>query len=88
MENKDQIGYSFPIICPRHPEDKRFVSKPGELPTLAPEGGCLQPCDFRLTCGHVCPSMVYDSLYAPPLHFTKQWVPGYSVTLTKTITEG
>jgi hypothetical protein len=62
MENDDLIGYAFPIICPRHPKTKRFVSEPGELPTLAPEGGCLQPCGFRLACGHVCPSMVWQSL--------------------------
>jgi hypothetical protein len=62
MENKDQIGYAFPIACPRHPSTKRFVSKPGELPTFAPEGGCLRPCEFRLACGHVCPSMVFQSL--------------------------
>jgi hypothetical protein len=59
MEKDDQIGYALPIICPRHPTTKRFVSKPGELPTAAPEGGCLRPCEFRLACGHVCPSMVY-----------------------------
>lgn len=64
MENEGQLDYAFPIVCPRHPEAKQLVSKPGELPTLAPEGGCLQPCDFRLMCGHVCPSMVYKSLFA------------------------
>jgi hypothetical protein len=84
MENEDQIGYEFPIICPRHPEAKRSVSKPGELPTLAPEGGCLRPCDFRLMCGHVCPSMVLDPYLRS--HFTKAG--GYSATLTKIITEG
>ena len=84
MENEDQVGYAFPIICPRHPEAERSVSKPGELPTLAPEGGCLQPCDFRLTCGHVCPSMVCESFIR--FYFSK--VMGYSATPTKTITEG
>ena len=64
MEKEDQIGFAFPIGCPRHPETKRFVSQPGEFPSLAPEGGCLLPCDFRLKCGHVCPSMVWDLLFA------------------------
>ncbi|KAH9959727.1 hypothetical protein BJV74DRAFT_872502 [Russula compacta] len=59
MENEDQIGYEIPIICPRHPTTRQLVSKPGELPTLAPEGGCLRPCEFRLACGHVCPSMCH-----------------------------
>ncbi|KAH9987465.1 AAA domain-containing protein [Russula compacta] len=59
MENEDQIGYAIPIICPRHPTTRQLVSKPGELATLAPEGGCLRPCEFRLACGHVCPSMCH-----------------------------
>ena len=58
MENRDQIGTAFPIICPRHPEQVNSVSKPGELPILAPAGGCALPCDARLACGHICPSAV------------------------------
>ncbi|KAH8981146.1 hypothetical protein EDB92DRAFT_2055683 [Lactarius akahatsu] len=59
MENEDQICRGFPIVCPRHPEAKQLISKPGQLPTHAPEGGCLRPCDYRLLCGHVCPSMCH-----------------------------
>jgi hypothetical protein len=84
MEKEDQIGFALPIVCPRHPEAKRFVSKLGELPTLAPEGGCLQPCDFRLACGHVCPSMVFHSLFALLSHL----VMGHSATPTRIITVG
>jgi len=58
MENEDQIGYAFPIVCPRHPTAKEFVSKPGELPRFAPEGGCRRACEFVLSCGHVCSSLV------------------------------
>lgn len=58
MENRDQIGSAFQIVCPRHPNQVKLVSKPGELPLYAPAGGCLLPCDARLSCGHVCPSAV------------------------------
>ncbi|KXN82335.1 NFX1-type zinc finger-containing protein 1 [Leucoagaricus sp. SymC.cos] len=57
MEARDQIGPAFPLICPRHPEQARLVSKPGEIPLHAPSGGCTLPCDARLSCGHVCPSV-------------------------------
>ncbi|KAI0294249.1 P-loop containing nucleoside triphosphate hydrolase protein, partial [Multifurca ochricompacta] len=59
MEDEDQIGYALPIVCPRHPLAVHSISKPGELPTFAPEGGCLRQCEFRLACGHVCPSMCH-----------------------------
>ncbi|KAI9068435.1 hypothetical protein FKP32DRAFT_1561707 [Trametes sanguinea] len=56
MENRDQLATSFPIACPRHPEQSRLISKPGELPLASPAGGCLLPCGFRMNCGHICPS--------------------------------
>ncbi|KAH8998233.1 hypothetical protein EDB86DRAFT_3234341 [Lactarius hatsudake] len=52
MENENQICRGFPIVCPRHPQAKQLISKPGQLPTHAPEGGCLRPCEYRLSCGH------------------------------------
>ncbi|KAI9451304.1 hypothetical protein BJY52DRAFT_119999 [Lactarius psammicola] len=59
MEKEDQLGYAFPIICPRHPNTRHLISEPGHLPMHAPEGGCLRPCEYRLSCGHVCPSMCH-----------------------------
>ncbi|KAI0313808.1 hypothetical protein OF83DRAFT_1248643 [Amylostereum chailletii] len=59
METHDQIGYGFPIVCPRHPDRKIVVTKPGQLSTQSPEGGCLLPCDARLPCGHTCPSVCH-----------------------------
>jgi hypothetical protein len=58
MEDQDLIGGGFPICCPRHPQVERIITGPNQLPTCAPEGGCLQPCTFRLSCGHKCPSVV------------------------------
>ncbi|KZT03360.1 uncharacterized protein LAESUDRAFT_366011 [Laetiporus sulphureus 93-53] len=62
MEANDQIGVGFPIICPRHPHEQQVISKPGELSTLAPGGGCLLPCGSRLSCGHLCPSACHAAI--------------------------
>ncbi|KXN82337.1 NFX1-type zinc finger-containing protein 1 [Leucoagaricus sp. SymC.cos] len=62
MEAEDQVGPAFPIICPRHPEKTRLVSKPGDIPIHAPSGGCTLPCDARLSCGHICPSVCHSAL--------------------------
>ncbi|KAH9052543.1 hypothetical protein EDB87DRAFT_1570453 [Lactarius vividus] len=62
MEKEDQLGYGFPIVCPRHPQTRQLISMPGQLPTHAPDGGCLRPCEYRLSCGHVCPSMCHTDL--------------------------
>ncbi|RDX40863.1 hypothetical protein OH76DRAFT_1412593 [Lentinus brumalis] len=62
MENRDQIGTAFPIICPRHPEQVNLISKPGQLPIVAPVGGCTLPCDARLVCGHICPSACHAAI--------------------------
>ncbi|KXN84450.1 NFX1-type zinc finger-containing protein 1, partial [Leucoagaricus sp. SymC.cos] len=62
MEARDQIGPAIPIICPRHPEQARLISKPGQIPLYAPVGGCTLPCDARLSCGHVCPSACHSAL--------------------------
>ncbi|KAJ3559292.1 hypothetical protein NP233_g11303 [Leucocoprinus birnbaumii] len=62
MEDRDQIGPAFPIICPRHPEQARLITKPGEIPLYAPVGGCTLPCDARLSCGHICGSACHAAL--------------------------
>ncbi|KAH8997121.1 hypothetical protein EDB86DRAFT_926966 [Lactarius hatsudake] len=62
MEKEDQLCYGLPIVCPRHPKTRQLVTKPGQIPTHAPEGGCLRPCEYRLSCGHVCPSMCHTDL--------------------------
>ncbi|KAF8263570.1 hypothetical protein EI94DRAFT_1772886 [Lactarius quietus] len=56
MEKEDQLGYGFPIICPRHPNARQIISMPGQIPLHAPEGGCIRPCEYRMSCGHLCPS--------------------------------
>ncbi|KAG0698145.1 hypothetical protein DFH29DRAFT_943008 [Suillus ampliporus] len=55
LEGEEALGPALPIACHRHPETLEYVSKPGQLPQIAPDGGCMRPCDFRLNCGHMCP---------------------------------
>lgn len=38
MEKEDQIGFGFPIVCARHPEQVKIISEPGQLPKVAPLG--------------------------------------------------
>ena len=38
MEKEGQIGFGFPIVCARHPEQVKTISEPGQLPKVAPLG--------------------------------------------------
>ena len=33
-----QIGFGFPIVCARHPEQVKNITEPGQLPKIAPLG--------------------------------------------------
>ncbi|KAF9268371.1 hypothetical protein L218DRAFT_954733 [Marasmius fiardii PR-910] len=59
MEAKDEIGYALPICCPRHPDQKAFITEPGQLSQRAPLGGCTLPCDHQMPCGHKCQSVCH-----------------------------
>lgn len=54
LEEIHSVGNAFPVSCQRHPATIKLVSQPGTLPLFAPDGGCLEPCNYRLKCGHVC----------------------------------
>ena len=41
------------LTCGTHPENDTIARTSVEFITR-PEGGCSVPCDFRLSCGHVC----------------------------------
>ncbi|KAK0440271.1 hypothetical protein EV421DRAFT_1712588 [Armillaria borealis] len=63
MEQRDQIGFGFPVICPRHPDQRNIITAPGQLKlTKLSIGGCCLPCDYRMDCGHNCPSMCHLDL--------------------------
>ncbi|KAI0332312.1 P-loop containing nucleoside triphosphate hydrolase protein [Cubamyces sp. BRFM 1775] len=67
LDKRDCLGNAFPVVCQRHPDAVQHVSKPGELPRLAPDGGCLLQCDTRLSCGHLCPYKCHSD---DPRHIT------------------
>ena len=54
LEKTECIGYELRLYCQNHPNKKGIrVSKAVDF-EQAPEGGCWHPCNFRLSCGHVC----------------------------------
>ncbi|EPQ57199.1 P-loop containing nucleoside triphosphate hydrolase protein [Gloeophyllum trabeum ATCC 11539] len=67
LDDNGAVGAGFPIACQRHPDRVEYVSKPGQLPRVAPDGGCLRSCDARLACGHVCPYKCHSD---DPRHVT------------------
>jgi hypothetical protein len=51
----DSVGEALGLCCPRHMETEIWVSKPEDFANVSPEGGCMLPCDRRLSaCGHRC----------------------------------
>ncbi|NXF36396.1 ZNFX1 protein, partial [Nyctibius bracteatus] len=53
LREKGHIGRSLVLCCQNHPETKTLVSTAADF-SKVPEGGCSRPCEFRLSCGHVC----------------------------------
>ncbi|GAP86863.2 putative nf-x1 finger and helicase [Rosellinia necatrix] len=54
LKDKNNIGPTLELQCPRHPDHPIEVSTPDHFLQFSPEGGCLQQCDQRLSCGHAC----------------------------------
>ncbi|KAF8332045.1 uncharacterized protein EI90DRAFT_3056359 [Cantharellus anzutake] len=55
LSERDSLGSALPICCQVHPEDgPKHVNHPGQIQRVAPDGGCLRPCDGRMPCGHLC----------------------------------
>ncbi|KAM9759617.1 NFX1-type zinc finger-containing protein 1 isoform 1-T2 [Menidia menidia] len=53
LRERDQMGKALTLCCQNHPE-RQIEASSAEDFKQAPEGGCTQPCRFRLDCGHVC----------------------------------
>ncbi|XP_048205561.1 NFX1-type zinc finger-containing protein 1 isoform X2 [Perognathus longimembris pacificus] len=53
LRENDQIGPTLRLCCQNHPDTHTAVSKASDFQKV-PEGGCSLPCEFRLSCGHVC----------------------------------
>ncbi|CAG5131922.1 unnamed protein product, partial [Candidula unifasciata] len=50
---EETIGRGLPICCHNHPDVHETASSEKDFLKF-PEGGCGRPCEFLLTCGHVC----------------------------------
>ncbi|CAK9783071.1 unnamed protein product [Cutaneotrichosporon oleaginosum] len=54
LGDSEAIGTGIPIACKRH-GDVKFINEPGVLGMMSPDGGCMRPCESKLTnCGHRC----------------------------------
>lgn len=52
MENL--YGEGLHLYCQNHPNDAGIYATMPEDFKKAPEGGCMKPCEYRLSCGHTC----------------------------------
>ena len=60
LAQRNQIRDGLPTVCQLHPDDAPVVLRlPMEFRSKRPNGGCQRPCQFRLSCGHVCPQMCH-----------------------------
>ncbi|XP_040014742.1 NFX1-type zinc finger-containing protein 1 [Xiphias gladius] len=53
LRENNQAGKALTLCCQNHP-NRQIKASCAEDFKQAPEGGCTQPCQFRLDCGHVC----------------------------------
>nr|XP_055068724.1 NFX1-type zinc finger-containing protein 1 isoform X2 [Misgurnus anguillicaudatus] len=58
LRETEQVGHALTLSCVNHPDKKALVSCADDFKS-APEGGCDQPCQYRLDCGHVCTRMCH-----------------------------
>ncbi|XP_077192287.1 NFX1-type zinc finger-containing protein 1 [Paroedura picta] len=54
LREKGHIGRSLLLSCQNHPGTRTAVACAADF-SRVPEGGCSLPCEYRLSCGHVCP---------------------------------
>ncbi|XP_065335866.1 NFX1-type zinc finger-containing protein 1-like isoform X2 [Cloeon dipterum] len=54
LENQDAISDSLTLRCESHPSHTFKVQDAEDFYTLAPHGGCDQPCVKTPGCGHPC----------------------------------
>ncbi|TIC94223.1 NFX1-type zinc finger-containing protein 1 [Colletotrichum higginsianum] len=59
LQNGGNFGKELELQCPRHPENRSFVSRPEHMPCAAPCDWipCTKRCMKPLGCGHQCPSV-------------------------------
>lgn len=42
LDGQDALGPALPIACHRHRDKVEYVSRPGQLSRIAPDGRCRQ----------------------------------------------
>ncbi|CAG8550528.1 6058_t:CDS:10 [Dentiscutata erythropus] len=55
LHERGQIGPGFPILCAQHPDYKNSIYEAMQFSEISPDGGCFEPCQQQLKCGHTCP---------------------------------
>ncbi|KND02782.1 uncharacterized protein SPPG_08964 [Spizellomyces punctatus DAOM BR117] len=55
FDENNRLGPYLPLKCERHESKVLSAHTVEELRQLAPDGGCDEPCGFKLECGHMCP---------------------------------
>ena len=53
LKASESIGKALPLVCQIH-HDEFTAESAKDFNEKAPDGGCHQPCEVRLECGHVC----------------------------------
>lgn len=88
METMRQNKYAstgLPIVCQRHPNERRVLTNPSDFGEFTPQGGCRLPCGVALPCGHVCELKCHpdQSIHAKPCRrgMTRQCPAGHDIKL-------
>ncbi|CAG8445859.1 16122_t:CDS:10, partial [Cetraspora pellucida] len=55
LHERGQIGPGFPIVCAQHPHYRNTIYEAEQFSEVSPDGGCFEPCQQQLKCGHTCP---------------------------------
>ena len=55
---RGKLSNKLPLCCKNHPTTITAVEKPEDF-QLVKNGGCMVPCDKRLSCGHQCPQQCH-----------------------------
>ncbi|KAF8465537.1 P-loop containing nucleoside triphosphate hydrolase protein [Kalaharituber pfeilii] len=62
LEQGRNIDRQLQICCPRHPRFPIFVEDPQDFSRFSPEGGCIEKCQWFLSCGHPCVKNCHSEL--------------------------
>ena len=58
LSRRGVTGEALPLRCQVHPKSAVMASSASDFLKF-PEGGCLEKCTFRLSCGHSCPRLCH-----------------------------